>query len=576
LLSEKVKRLLAYLAPYKRGFLLAVFSLACLAALESSLPALLKPLLDSGFSSGRDSLMIWWVPSTIILIFLLKGIFIFVSTYSFNWMGHLMLRDIRADMYQKLLQLPIQRYDVLSSGLLISRIVSESTGVMVAATNVLTTLIRDSLIVIALFSWMLWINWELTLVTVVLVPILAIFGLLAAKRMRKVSRATLSATGELTRSVEETILGARVIRIFECENRTLGLFKRLADEFRYQAMKMVVTQAIQSPLSQFIVSIGLAVIVAVALYQAQVGTATLGDFVSFVTAMLLMLGPIKHLADVNAQLQRGLASADVVFELLDETDEMDQGELELKSASGHLSFINVSLIYQSRNHPALTNFNAEFRPGETVALVGFSGGGKSSVINLIPRFYSPTQGTILLDGLDINTIRIKSLRAQISIVGQETILFNDSIANNILLNKTNVSQRELATVLEAAALDEFVASLPNKLNTVIGDRGVQLSGGQRQRIAIARALLKNSPILLFDEATSALDNVTESKILNSIKPLRADKTTIIVAHRLSTIIDVEKILVFKNGKVVEAGNHQELLALGGEYYLLYTAKKPSA
>jgi subfamily B ATP-binding cassette protein MsbA len=298
--------------------------------------------------------------------------------------------------------------------------------------------------------------------------------------------------------------------------------------------------------------------------------------VSFVTAMLLMLGPIKHLADVNAQLQRGLASADVIFELLDETNEIDQGELELKSASGHLSFKNVSLMYPSRNHFAITNFNAEFSPGETVALVGFSGGGKSSIINLIPRFYSPTQGTILLDGHDINTICIKSLRAQISIVGQETILFNDSIANNIFLNKTNVTQEELATVLEATALDEFVASLPNRLNTVIGDRGVQLSGGQRQRIAIARALLKDSPILLLDEATSALDNVTETRILNSIKTLRTDKTTIIVAHRLSTIIDVEKILVFKHGEVVEAGNHQELLALGGEYSLLYTAKKPPA
>lgn len=564
------RRLLAYAKPYWIGFLCAAISMALMAATETALPALIKTFFDRGLAVAQNSeFKVWWTPAAILGIFLVRGLAGFAGTYAMSWIANCVLRDLRQAMFNKLLTLPASKFDARSSGQLISRVIAEVNGVTSAATSVVSTLVRDSLILLGLLGWLFWLNWKLTLIVLVLLPFLAGLTFVFSKRMRRVSREALKATAEMTRSVEESIFGNRVIKVFQGNDFESARFRRVNAEFRGQSMRLAIAQALQTPMSQMIAAVGVAVVLTIALLQSRAGEATVGDFISFVAAMLMMFGPLRHLADVNAQLQRGLAAAEAVFELIDEKSEQDVGTRVIERVRGEIEFQGVSFSYLGSDRPVLKQISLRIQPGETIALVGPSGGGKTSLVNLLPRLYEPTSGRVLLDGISVSEFTLASLRSQVALVSQDVVLFNDSIRNNIAYGAVNASDQQVLAAVAAADLAAFVDSCPDGINTVIGDRGVRLSGGQRQRIAIARAVLKNAPILILDEATSALDMHAEASVKVAIDQLCQGRTTVVVAHRLSTIVDASRIIVIKGGEIVEQGSHRELLQLGGVYAGLY-------
>jgi ATP-binding cassette, subfamily B, bacterial MsbA len=566
------RRLLGFVRPYWPGFLLASLGMVVIAATETAFPALMKPLLDKGFQAEQP-FPIWWVPVAILVIFVVRGVASFSSTYAMSWIANNVLRDLRQAMFRRLLCMPSASFDEKSSGQLISRVIAEVNGVTHAATNVVTTLVRDSLILMGLLAWLFWLNWKLSLVAFFLLPALAALTLTFSKRMRKVSRGALQATGDMTRTVEQSIYGNRVIKIFQGQDYEQKRFDRVNADYRSQSMRLIIAQALQTPMSQFIAAIGVAVVVTIALLQTRAGEATLGDFISFITAMLMMLGPLRHLADLNIHIQRGMAAAESVFALIDEASELDTGKQQVSRVTGQIAYRGVELVYPGENRPALTGVDLEIAAGETVAFVGPSGGGKSSIVNLLPRLYEPTAGAIEIDGIPISDLTLAALRQQISLVSQDVILFNDTIYNNVAYGQPDTSEEAVAGALKAAGLEEFVNALELGAQTMVGDRGLKLSGGQRQRIAIARAILKDAPILILDEATSALDAQTEANVQQAIDQLRKGRTTLVVAHRLSTIQNADRILVLSAGRIIEAGRHEHLMVHGQAYPSLFKAFK---
>jgi len=542
------------------------------AATETAFPALLKPLLDSGFSAASD-IHIWWVPTGILLIFATRGIAGFIGTYSMSWIAQNVLRDVRQAMFEKFLVMPASSFDAKSSGQLISRLISEVNSVTAATTSIISTLVRDSLILLGLLAWLIWLNWQLTLVVAFIFPLLALISLAFSRRMRKLSRGALGATGEMTRIVEEVIFGNRIVKIFQGADYESNRFKKASARYRGRVMRLMAAQALQTPLSQLVAAIGVAAVVTIALIQSRSGMATVGDFVSFVAAMLMMFGPLRHLADLNAQLQRGIVAAQVVFDLLDEDSESDAGKIEKVNLKGKIHFDCVSLSYSGTRTEALSNISLTIYPGETVAFVGPSGGGKTSLVNLIPRLYEPSQGTILLDDRPLKDLKLGALRSQIALVSQDIVLFNDTIFNNIAYGFPSATRASVEAAIQAANLESFVATLPRGLDTEIGDRGVRISGGQRQRLAIARATLKDAPILILDEATSALDSESERNVQFALENLRKGRTTLVIAHRLETIRDVDRIMVLEGGRVVQEGKHANLILQDGVYKKLYYLNK---
>ena len=545
------------------------------AATETAFPAMMKPLLDKGFQ-GASSFQVWWVPTAVMLIFVTRGAASFVSSYTMQWISNNVLRDIRRTMFDKLITMPTSTFDAKSAGQLIARMISETQMVLYAATGVVTILIRDTLVLIGLIGWMLYLNWRLTVVVLVIMPLLAIITVKFAKRMRRVSHGQMEATSEMTATVEEAISGNRVIKVFGGESYERSRFDRVNRDYRGQAMRLAIAHALQSPISQLIAALGVAMVLTFALMQSRAGTATVGDFVSFITAMLMMFSPLKHLADVNAQLQRGLAAAKGVFELIDEPSERDSGKLQLGRAIGDIEYSQIWFQYPGRDRPALDNVSIKIPAGQTYALVGPSGGGKTTFVNLLPRLYEFSRGTIKIDGIDIQKIGLVDLRKQIALVSQDVVLFNDTIANNIAYGRDDVSRQEVLRVAQAADLAVFIDSLPQGLDTVVGDRGVRISGGQRQRIAIARAMIKDAPILIMDEATSALDNTSEAAVKQAIDRLRAGKTTLVVAHRLTTVLNADQIVVLDQGCIAQQGTHEELIQQPGLYASLYAQMQAGA
>ena len=567
--SALFRRLLSYSFRYWKGFAIAIFAMAITAATETAFPAMMKPLLDKGFG-GATSFQVWWVPTAVLLIFVTRGAASFIAQYSMQWVSNNVLRDIRQAMFDKLITMPASTFDTKSSGQLIARMISEAQMVLYAATGVITIFIRDSLVLIGLVGWMLWLNWKLTLVVIVVMPLLAVMTIKFAKRMRRVSHGQMAATSEMTTTVEEAISGNRVIKVFGGESYEQSRFDRVNRDYRSQAMRLAIAQALQSPISQLIAALGVAIVLTIALMQSRAGSATVGDFVSFITAMLMMFSPLKHLADINAQLQRGLAAAQGVFALIDEDPERDRGTLSIQRVRGDIEYKDVSLQYPNRDRPALDHVSLRIPAGQTYALVGPSGGGKTTFVNLLPRLYEIDSGAITIDGTNIQDLPLKVLRAQIALVSQDVVLFNDSIANNIAYGRDDISQEEILRVAQAADLGAFITSLPEGLNTIVGDRGVRISGGQRQRIAIARAMIKDAPILIMDEATSALDNTSEAAVKQAIDRLSQGKTTLVVAHRLSTVVNADRIIVLDQGKIAQQGSHDELIRQPGLYASLYT------
>jgi subfamily B ATP-binding cassette protein MsbA len=567
--KELYLRLLRHVLPYWRMFVVAVFAMVILAATEPALPALLKPTLDGSFVE-KDLEAVGIMSLLIVLLFVIRGVATFVTTMALTWVGGMVVMDLRNEMFDKLVSLPSSHYDKQASGTLISKVTFDANQVTQAASNVLLVVVRDSLSIIGLLAWMLYLQWQLTLITFITAPVVILTVKYFSKRLRSTSHRLQESMGDVTHVLEETIDGQHVVRSFGGQSYEKTRFADTAEKVRRFQLKFMAASTAQSPVAQVIIAIALAVILYLAAHLSATGEITVGGFVSFFAAMAMLFGPIKRLTSINALLQQGIAAAASVFALVDEPSEPDHGTRTIGRARGHLEFRDVCFTYESGEASALANVSITVEPGETLALVGHSGSGKSTLANLVPRFYLPDEGSILLDGVDISELTLASLRANIALVSQDIVLFNDTVAANIAYGPLGSASREaIVAAATAAHAMEFIDSLPSGLDTDVGQKGVRLSGGQRQRLAIARAFLKDAPVLIMDEATSSVDNIAEQHIRAGLEALRKGRTTIIIAHRLSTIERADKIAVMDAGRIVDVGKHAYLLEHSALYASLY-------
>ncbi|MEW6163746.1 MAG: lipid A export permease/ATP-binding protein MsbA [Pseudomonadota bacterium] len=561
-------RLLGYVRPYWGIMAAAVVGMALTAATEPLFPALMKPLLDGNL--GADDPHAWWkYPLAIIGVIALRGVFGFFGGYCMHWLGHRVTADIREQMFARLVSLPTPFFDANPSSRIVARVTNDVSGLSAAATSVLTTLVRDSLTIVALLVWMFYLNWQLTLVSVCIVPMVVVAMRYFTRRMRRLSRSLLESYGDMAQSLQEAAEGHRVIKLQLAQRHEIAKFHADTGRFRGLNMRISVAGEVLMPLVQMIAALALAVVVGLAVHQASRDMTSVGAFVSFITAMLMLLAPAKRLAGIGMPLQRSMASAESVFSFLDESGEPDDGAETTRPGRGALSLENVSFTYPNTDRPALDNVSFDIQPGEMLAVVGASGSGKTTLLNLLVRFYEVDQGRISVDGVDIRRLTLASLRAQFALVSQDIFLFNDTVAANIAYGSPAATEAEIRHAADAAYATNFIENLPAGFATEIGDKGIRLSGGQRQRLAIARAVLKKAPILLLDEATSALDSESERFVQAAIESLTGTATTIVIAHRLSTVRRADRILVMSRGRIIEQGRHEELLALDGEYRKLH-------
>jgi subfamily B ATP-binding cassette protein MsbA len=571
---ELYLRLLTYVRPYWKAFAAALVAMGLSALAEPVFPAMMKKLLDDGFSQSAGA---WdWLiyPLAIMGIFLARAVFGFIGEYAMSWVSNNVITELRRVMFARMVRLPTRYYSDNLSGRLMSRIAYDVAGVAGAATNALTSLIKDSLAIVGLLAWLIYLNWQLTLITLSVVPFIAFVVRFFSKRLRAVAKGQQESMGRITQVLQETIEGHKVVKIFGGQTYEEGRFYKSVREQRRFAMRATMATAAQSPIVQFFAASGVAIIMGVALKQASSDQTTVGSFVSFITAMLMILPPLRRITDVNAPIQRGLAAAESVFSLIDEEAEEDAGKEELGRAKGLVEFDQVSFTYPGAERPALNAVSLTVRPGECVALVGPSGSGKTTAANLLPRFYAIDGGEIRVDGHALPNIRLNSLRDNIALVSQDVVLFNDTIGANIAYGgKRAATLEEIRAAAKAAHALEFIDALPEGLDTMIGENGVKLSGGQRQRLAIARAILKDAPILILDEATSALDTESERHVQAALDELMRGRSTLVIAHRLSTIERADRIVALAHGQKQEEGSHSELLTHDGLYARLYRMQK---
>jgi ATP-binding cassette, subfamily B, bacterial MsbA len=563
------RRLLGYALPHWKVLLGALLATAVFAAVDASFAALVKPLLDEAFVA-RDETYIRWLPVAIIALFLLRGLSSFASAYGMAWVSRRVVMEVRRSLYDHLVRLPVAWYDAVSPGHVISRLTYHVEQVADAVTTVLTQALKNGLTIAALLGWMLWLNWQLTLFAFAVMPFIALVIRYVSQRFRRISGRIQQSVSDVTDSAEQTVSGQRVIKLANAEPIEQARFQKVNNLNRQLAMKIVATQAGSAALIQFIAAWAVAAIVYVATLPSMLEVMSPGAFASFMLAMLSLLQPIKGLGQLNEKLQRGIAAGTEIFLTLSETAEPTGGDRAIDRAAGHLRFEQLRFAYRAQPAEVLQGISLDIPAGRTIAFVGRSGSGKSTLLSLIPRFYDPTDGRITLDGHDLREYRLPDLRRQIAVVDQHVQLFHASIADNIAYG---LPQRPEDAVLERAARDanawEFIEKLPQGLATLIGPGGQQLSGGQRQRLAIARALLKNAPILILDEATSALDSESERLVQAALARLVAGRTTLVIAHRLSTVQSADLIVVMQDGRIIETGDHASLLARNGLYAALY-------
>ena len=562
-------RLLRYVRPYKGKLIVSTLAMIGVATMTALSALIIKNVLDDVFIAG-DRRMLLMIPLVIIVIYILKGIFRYVRTYVMSWAGLRMVQDIRNELYEHLHRLSMSFFTETPTGVLMSRVTYDVNMMQMAITEALVGAFRDVFTILGLAAVVFYRNAQLGMIALVGFP-LAFYPLVRfGKRMKKASRRSQEQMGSLNKLMQERISGAGLIKASGTEAVELDEFKRENEKLVKSFLKIERVKSLSNPVMEFIGAASVAFIIWIGGLTVINGKMTIGEFFSFLAALMMLYEPVKHITSVNNVIQQGIAAAERVFDILDISPEIADAPdaVEIGSSSGHISFEGVSFRYGK--DWVLKDINLDIAPGTKLAIVGTSGGGKTTLVNLIPRFYDATEGSITIDGHDLRAVTQKSLRKQISIVSQEVVLFNDTIGSNICYGMGEVTESEMEKALSTAYALDFVKSLPDGYNTVIGERGARLSGGQRQRISIARALLKNSPILILDEATSSLDTESEHLVQKALENLVRGKTTLTIAHRISTVKDADRIVVISQGRIVESGQHEDLIKLGGEYSRLYS------
>ena len=553
------RRLLRHVRPHWRPFALAVLAMLLAAASQPAIPIILKPVLDESFVE-QDPSAVAGLTVMLVLAFVVWGFANWARTTAFAVVSQRVLFDLRLRMFNKLLELPVGRPERLSVPRLMSKLTFDANRIAESADRTLAVLVTDTLAVVGLLAWMAWIDWQLTLLMLVAGPLVALTVRYFNRRLRRVSRLVQDSMGQVNHLLREALDGEKAVRVFGGQEYERGRFAAVANAVRLRNFKFALAGAWPGAIVQVVIAIAIGVIITITAYRAAAGAVSVGSFVSFLAATMLLLRPIRHLATVIAQLQQGLAAAESVFGLIDETAEADRGTGEIGRTAGRIEFDSVVFRYRDDRPLALRNVSLVIEPGETLALVGPSGAGKSTLANLLPRFFDPLTGAVRLDGVDLRELSLASLRRQIAIVSQEVVLFNDTVAANIAYGElAGVSREAIRQAAEAAYVTDFLDDLPDGLDSVVGEKGLDLSGGQRQRLALARAFLKGAPILVLDEATSALDTPSEQRIRTALTRLREGRTTIVIAHRPSTIETADRIAVMDEGRLVAAGTHAELL-----------------
>jgi subfamily B ATP-binding cassette protein MsbA len=561
------KRLLGYVKPHWRAFALAVVGFVIYAASSTALAEMMKRLTDG--IQNPDADFRFFLPLFVVLMFASRGLGTFLSTYFMAYVGRYVIHTLRCDVFAHLLHLPGRFFDQHSSGHLVSRVTYHVEQVAGAATNAVTIILREGLFVVGLVGYLFWTNWMLTLLFLGVTPIIAGVVSYVSKRFRRISKRIQHSMGDVTHVASEALSGYRVVRTHGAEAYEKQRFERVSEENRRQSMKEAMTRAVSSPVVLMLVAISMALLVWLAMAPSLMENMTPGEFVAFITAAALMIKPVRQLTEINSEIQKGIAAASELFGLLDLTPEQDEGSLIPSKLTGNVVIENVSFRYGDDQPSVLHNVNLNVAPGELVAIVGRSGSGKSTLVSLLPRFYRPSEGQILIDGVNADEYALGPLRQNIALVSQQVTLFNASIADNIAYGVADPDPAAIKAAAEAAYASEFIEKLPESYATVVGENGVMLSGGQRQRLAIARAIFKDAPILILDEATSALDTESERYIQKALEHVCEGRTTLVIAHRLSTIERADRILVMDQGRIIEQGTHQALLEKGGAYAALH-------
>jgi len=566
---QTFRRLWPTISPFRVGLIVAAIALVLNAASDTYMLSLLKPLLDDGFGKAESDVL-KWMPLVVIGLMVLRGVTSYISSYCISWVSGKVVMHMRRRLFSHMMGMPVSFFDQQSTGTLLSRITYDSEQVASSSSSALVTVVREGASIIGLFILMFWYSWQLSLILIVLAPIVSLTIGFVSKRFRNISKNMQNTMGHVTTSAEQMLKGHKEVLIFGGQEVETKRFDKVSNSMRQQGMKLVSASSISDPVIQFIASLALAFVLYAASFPAVMETLTAGTITVVFSSMIALMRPLKSLTNVNAQFQRGMAACQTLFAILDSEQEQDNGKLVIDRSQGDVEFRHITFTYPGREAPALRDVNLTIPAGKTVALVGRSGSGKSTIASLITRFYDAQQGEILIDNHNIHDYTLASLRNQVALVSQHVYLFNDTIANNIAYARTEQYTREdIEKAARMAHAMDFINKMEDGLDTMIGENGVMLSGGQRQRIAIARALLRDSPILILDEATSALDTESERAIQAALDELQKNRTSLVIAHRLSTIEKADEIVVVEDGCIVERGSHQTLLSKSGIYAQLH-------